>query len=216
MAQETLKKMMLTGAAAMFVLVAIAAFWSPSGAWPLCVGAIALMVLVNFDRIAKISASVTGAEIVMQQVENKVIEIRRVVIALARMNMATVQRSGRWDSGFTQAEGEAIKQEAEELMRGVGVDDAEIAKIRKEEWDRYVYFDYVVWASSGDEDRAPQDWERLQDMRNPGTPDKVETLLKRTEALTPERQSRIDLYRYYVQHGRHRDPVAWENRGKDP
>ena len=129
MSQETLKKIMLGGAAIMFVLVAIAAFRSPSGAWPLCVAAIALLVFVNFDRIAKISASVTGAEVVMQQVENKVVELRRVVTAMARMNMAAVQRGGRWGSAFTHAEGEAIRQEAEELMRGVGVDDAEITKI---------------------------------------------------------------------------------------
>jgi hypothetical protein len=207
---------MLCGAAAMFVLVAIAAFISPGGAWPLCVAAIGLLVMINFDRIARISASVTGAEIVMQKVEDKVVELRRVVTAMARMNMASVQRMGRWDSGFTHAESEAIRQEAEDLMRGVGVDEGEIAKIRKEEWDRYIYFDYICWASAKlNSATAPQEWARLQNVRTPGTPDEVEALLKQTGELTPERQSRIDQYRYYVQHGRHRDPVAWANHFKD-
>ena len=41
----TLKNFLLAAAAVLFVLLAVAAFKSPGGAWPLCIAGVALLVV---------------------------------------------------------------------------------------------------------------------------------------------------------------------------
>ena len=79
--------------------------------------------------------------------------------------------------------------------------------------DRYVYLDYVFWTSTGiNSALAPEEWKEAQDVRKPGVPDELEALLRQVNELTPERQKRIDLYRYHDEHGRHQAPEAWASK----
>ena len=212
----TLKNFLLAAAAVLFVLLAVAAFKSPGGAWPLCIAGVALLVVAHFDRIAEVSASATGAKIVLQQVQEKVFELRRLVAISGRMHMVLVQRMGRWGPAFTFEEMEEIRQESETLMRDAGVDEAEINRIRSEEWDRYVHLDYVFWIFTNvDVSAVRDDWNRIRDIRKPGTPDESEALLTKLGALTDERRKRLAMYRFYVQNGRHQDPTRWANRAKE-
>lgn len=211
MAWVTLKNFMVAGATTLFVLVGVAAFESPGGAWPLCVAAIALLVMAHVDRIVEISASATGAKIVLQQVQDKVVELKRLVVISGKMHMAIAQRMGRWGSPFTHAEMEAIRDESESLMRDAGVPESQISSIRATEWDRYVHLDYVFWIVDGVVIRGRGDRD-LTDIRKPGTPDEVDSLLSKLDAMTEERKKRLDMYRHFVTHGRHLDPSAWANR----
>ena len=174
----TVKNLLLAAAALLFALLAVAAFVTPGGAWPLCIAGIALLILAHSDRIAEISAGTSGAKIVLQQVQDKVVELRRLVTISARMHMAIVQRMGRWGTGFNEAEKDAIREESERLMRDAGVDEEEIRRVRAHEWDRYVYLDYVFWIGRDlDVTQFKADWDKLIEVRNPATPDQIEALL---------------------------------------
>ena len=212
----TLKTAMLCGAGMLFGLVAIAAFVSPGGAWPLCVAGIALLVLAHFDQIAEISASATGARIVLQQVKDRVGDLQRLMKLSARMNLALGQRMGRWGDAFTLDEQEAIRIESEQLMRDGGVSEEEIKQLRLVEWDRYVRLDYIFWICRGvtllEEARA--DWDRIRKVASPGSPSEVEAYLVKNGALDEDRTKLLDLYRYYYEHGEHRDREAWRDRNK--
>ncbi|MPZ34848.1 MAG: hypothetical protein GEV13_28335 [Rhodospirillales bacterium] len=172
-------------------------------------------MLAHIDRIAEISASATGARIVLQQVQEKVVELRRLVVVSARMHMTMAQRMGRWGPAFTAAEMEAIRQESEDLMREAGVDEADIASVKRREWDRYVHLDYVFWifknVKTGD---ARDDRDKVRNVQSPGTPDEVEALLTKLGAMTEERRERLEMYRHYLVHGKHRDPEAWATKDK--
>jgi hypothetical protein len=212
----TLKNVMLGGAGILFVLVAVAAFANSGGAWPLCIGGIALLVFAHFDQIAEISASATGAKITLKQVEQKVVELRRLVILSAKMSLALGQRMGRWGAPFTYEEQKAIRAEAEQMLRDVGIDDTELAGIIRVEWDRYVHLDYIFWSAKGVKlSGVQQEWNKVHSLATLGTPDEVEALLVKADALTEERKTVLDLYRYYVQHGKHRDEQAWMKRHAD-
>jgi hypothetical protein len=212
----TLKNTMLAGAGILFVLVAVAAFKSPAGAWPMCVAGIALLVIAHFDRIVEISATATGAKIVLQQVQDKVVELRRLVMLTGKMNMAVVQRMGRWGTAFTHEEMEAIREGTESLMRDAGLSADEIREVRSREWDRYVYLDYVFWAlDKAAVHKNKPGYETLIKIELPGTPDEVEAFLRSVDDLSDERKVRIDYYRHYVRTGNHQDPAAWQKRQDD-
>jgi hypothetical protein len=82
-----LKKATLGGAAVLLVLLPFAAFFHPAGAWPLCIAAIALVVIAHFDQISEISASATGAKVVLKQVQDRVVELKHLVALSSKMHL---------------------------------------------------------------------------------------------------------------------------------
>jgi hypothetical protein len=208
----TLKSALLAGAILLFVTGAVAAFYSPLGAWPLCIAGIALVVVAHFDQISEISASATGAKVVLKQVQERVVELKQLVALSSKMHLFLAQHLGRWSTGFSEEERAAILHDTEKLMAQAGLTEQEIKDIRADAWDRMVHLDYVFWATKHVHivGSLPEDWRRLQDLSKPGTPDEVEAMLKRDDKWwTPDAEKIIDRYRYYVEHGRHLDPAAW-------
>lgn len=214
----SLKYGLLAVAALLLVTGAIAAFYSPVGAWPLCIAGIALVVVAHFDQISEISASATGAKVVLKQVEDRVVELKQLVALSSRMHLVLGQRLGHWDGGFSEDEKATILRETEDLMKQAGLSDEEIKLVRVDAWDRSVHLDYVSWAikhaRASHRDPLREEWSNLQQLAKPGTPDEVEAALKRHDKWTSEAEKVVDRYRYYVQYRRHLDPVAWADRNE--
>jgi hypothetical protein len=203
----------LWGASAiLFVLTAVAAFAHSSGAWPLCVAGIACMVFANLDRISAISASTSGINIALNKAEVSIAQLTRLIRMSATLQLATVQRSGRW-GGFTAPEKEKFLEESVSLLRDAGVSDTEIRDLRYFPWDRFVLFDYVHAITGGsripnlhDDKEIREAWESLREIDTLPSGGRLREFLRHYGALTNERDELINDYEYYLEHRSHRRP----------
>lgn len=198
-------------------LTAYAAFESPDGAWPLCVMAIAFLISANFDQLAEFSATTSGVRAVMRNAEQKIDELDRVVRLVASAGLALIQRSGRI-GGFPDDEKEKFLEETMSLLKSAGISDQEIEDIRRETWDKYVMFDYVLAATGGslvpsiDDADLKAQWGELRNIRNMPTPDEIEAFLEKAGGLHGLRKDLVEEYRYYCEHKRHRNPEIYRRR----
>src|SRR5262245_45732343 len=125
MKPEILNCALWIAAAILLTLTAIAAFAHSAGAWPLCVAGLACMLFANLDRISAISASTTGINIALSKAEVSIGQMTRLIRMSATLQLATVQRAGRWD-GFSFAEKEKYLEESVALLRDSGLSEPEI------------------------------------------------------------------------------------------
>lgn len=205
-----------SAAAVLFVLLGVSAFVSPAGAWPLCVGAIACLLLPNLGRISELSGP--GFKLLVQQAKEKVEHMDKLLRMSVRMHLEMVQRMPRWGN-YTDAEMEAALEESVTLLREAGVPDSEITEIRSHAWDRWVIFDYGFYAlglgspvNVTDELRA--EWERLRTLERHPTPDEMEDFLERVGAFDGLRKELVESWRHYLVHTQHQP--AWARRREVP
>lgn len=208
---DRLRWLLWRAAAVLFGLMAVAAFFYPAGAWPLCVAGVACMVFANIDRVSAISASTSGINIALSRAEVSIAQMTRLIRTSAVVQLATVQRSGRW-GGFSSAEKDKYLEEAMGLLRDAGVSEADIRELRYEPWDRFVIFDYVsailggAYTPDPHYEAAHAEWKGLQTIDNIPSADKLRAFLLKYNAITPEREELLLDLSYYVEHRRHRRP----------
>ena len=102
----------------LLLLEGMAAFFSPTGAWPLCVAAIACMAIANIDRIGKVSTP-GEFELLSKEAQDSVRHLDKLLRMSVRMKLDICQRVPRWGS-YSDAEMESILAEAIGLLRDAG------------------------------------------------------------------------------------------------
>jgi hypothetical protein len=144
---DLLNRALWAAAAVLFVLMAVAAFSQSAGAWPLCVAGVACMIFANLDRISAISASSSGMNIALSKAEISIAQLTRLVRMSAVLQLATVQRLGRW-GGFSPAEKQKFGGECFFASRRWGLRAGD-SELRYAPWDRFVLLDDVLGITGG-------------------------------------------------------------------
>lgn len=216
---EQQRKLLYAGAAIFSLLVAIAAFQSPAGAWPLCAMAIACIVAANIDRVREVSASTSGVQVVLNRAREAVDQVTRLIRLNAKAQLALVQRMGRWDSGFSDKERTEVLEENMMLLRDAGVSEPEIRKLKAAVWDPLVHFDYVSAILSGlRQNPLPQESalqiKKMATLDGLPTADELEKFLKDIIILDGLRAELLADYRYYREHGVTARPDVWARRAE--
>jgi hypothetical protein len=217
-----LKTLLYATAGVLSALMAVAAFVSPPGAWPLGVAAVSCLIVANLDRFTEISATATGVRAVLRDAKSQLDELARNSARLsAASNLALVQRSGRL-GGFSDAEQSTALRDSIALLREAGVGEDEIRAIKAQSWDRFVNFDYVhaitgsSQAPAFDDPALREEWKRLRNFENPATPEQLEDFLRRVGALNGLRAELLAGYRHYRDHGEHLRADLWARRREIP
>jgi hypothetical protein len=203
-------------AGVLLVLQSIAAFVSPIGAWSLCVAAIACLVTANLDRIGS-SQAPGEAQLLMKQARDSIEHVGQLLRMSVRARLEMIQRSPRREA-HSDAEMEAALTESVGLLRAAGVADTEIATIREQAWDRWVRFDYVLYALGGSTSvsnptiEIAREWSRIRAFGTNPTPDEVDAFLKRVGCFEGLWKDLAEGFRYYAQHRVHQRPDIWARR----
>jgi hypothetical protein len=208
---DFLNRILWGASALLFVLMAVAAFAHSNGAWPLCVAGVACMVFANLDRISTISASTSGINIALGRAEVSVAQMTRLIRMSATLQLAIVQRTGRWD-GFNAEEKEAFLNESISLLREAGIGDGEIRDLRFRAWDRFELYDHVIGILGGGQIPQPHDdaiqkeWEGLRQLEHLPTAMAMRDFLQKYGVLTDDREEMIKDYEFYETNRTYRRP----------
>lgn len=208
-------------AAALGLLTALAAFTSPAGSWPLCIGAIACLAVANLDRVQELRIGKEGLHALLIKTERTVADARAIVRLAASTTLAMVQGSGRW-GGFSEEDKQRYLREAISLLKNNGFSEQEIREIRWPNWDRYVGFDYRIAILGGstipdaDDPEVRSEWEALREFYRDVSPDELRVFLEKIDALRPPHSDILDDFIYYTKNGEHRDLRRWASLEKIP
>ena len=203
-------------------LMAAAAFYQPSGAWPLSIAAAACVLFANLDRIGEISVTTSGAtmkraEDTARKAEVSVEQVKRLLKLNAEAQLELVQRTGRFGQ-FSDEKQEHILEETVSMLDDAGVASQEIRSIKERSWDQYVMFDYVVAITGGG--RVPEngnpdlteEWRQLRNNENISTPDQLEKFIEKVGDQDELRRELLDDYKYYYYNRAHKRPQVWAKR----
>lgn len=214
--QLHLREACYAAAGVLLVLQSIAAFVSPSGAWSLCVAAIACIATANLDRLGKPTAP-GEVELLKKESRDSVAHVGQLLRMSVRAQLEMTQRLAR-RGAYSDAEMETALTESVGLLRAAGVADTEIATIREQAWDRWVRFDYVMYALGGNTAIAnpsleiAREWNRMRELGSNPTPDEVDSFLKSVGCFEGLWKDLAEGFRYYAQHRIHQRPEIWARR----
>ena len=214
-----MKNYAYAAAAGLIILVAIAAFVSPAGAWPLAATALGLIVLANLDRVSEVSASATGFNAKMREAEDRLADLKRMIAVSAEAQLSLIQQTGRW-GGVDDDRKEYFLGETIEIMREAKLPQIQIEKIKSECWDRYVVIDYahaILGNSTIPETSDQQIIERWKAMRRADAdPDSIQKFLDDVGDDNAERRQMLLALRHYLGTGKHKDYALWKRRNTLP
>jgi hypothetical protein len=185
-------------------------------------GFIGLLIAANLDRISEFKASKSGIEAktreVIARAESTLSELQLLARNVGELTLSLVKRSGRW-GGYDDDEEEKIKTSVLELLKKVGVPEAEFPKLLSE-WDRFTEFDYahaILGGSTipdGADEALVAEWKNLHErniLQIP-TPDDIRKFLTKNNFMTDELNEYLKDYEYYRAHKAHRRPDVWRER----
>lgn len=212
---------MYSVSAILLILMSIAAFQSPSGAWPLLVGAIFCIFLANIDKFKEVSADTSGVRAVLSQTKVRLAELDNLIEVISELQLTLIQYTNRvGDLGEERKE--KFLDRITNIMKDAGFSNERIEKIKKDSWHRIVYFDYVckILPNSGQISGAPPEinaeLKSMVSIDRPATPNRVEEFLQRTGDDNPERQEILEAYRYYFENGKHKNFDLWRQHRRLP
>lgn len=203
------------------VLMAIAAFVSPAGAWPLAAAALACVAIANLDRFQELSAGASGVKAVLREAKTELVAMREVVEVLAEYQLSLMQQVGRWRDRKDEEKTAAVARIVA-LMKKAGIPPERIAEIKDGAWDRYVMFDYVMAILGGGlipNTKDPKIHERWKEMRNVQripTVAELTSFLDEVGDLHPLRRQLLSAYEHYREKREHVDLALWSERDKVP
>jgi len=120
--------------------------------------------------------------------------------------------------GDSDEEAEQIKNSVLDVLGEVGIDGTENPQIL-DEWHRIVMFDYSLYLTGGFTipDNASSEimtkWNNLRrDFVDMATPEEIREFLVEFNFMNDELNERIEDYKYYIEHKRHRRPEDWADR----
>jgi len=194
----------------------------PQVLWVSCVGFVGCLIAANLDRISEFTASTRGVTArtreVITRAESAVTQLQSLAAVVAEVTLSLVKRSGRL-GGYTDVEEESIRDRVSAILENVSVPRHEWPRIFKE-WRRITEFDYVHYIIGGNmipnvgEGAAMEEWKALRagGIGKVVTPDEVREYLTKHAFMTPERETYLEDYEHYRQHGEHRRPSVWRQR----
>ena len=189
--------------------------------WVSCVGFVGCLIAANLDRISEFTATSKGVTAktreLITRAESAVTQLQSLTAVVAEVALSLVKRSGRL-GGYSDAEQEAIRDRVSVILEKVSVPKHELPDIFKE-WHRITEFDYVhaILGSNAVPQGEPAVIAEWNGLRSGGiarvvTPEQLREYLTKHGFMTPERDSYIEDYAYYRQHGTHRRPNVWHQR----
>ena len=220
--QEQLKQgktLLYLAATALLVLMAIAAFASPSGAWPLSAAAIVCIFLANTDKFSEISASTSGVSATIREAKSKIAELQDLVEVMSEAQIYSLQSAGRWGSAHDDKE--YYFNRIISTMKESGLSDATIRDIREKNWDRYIRFDYITSILGGSTIPHPvepeynsirEEWKKLRDFCNQPTPEQLRAFLLKIGEEDPKKLALLDAFQKYCETLEHPNMEIWKSR----
>lgn len=208
--------MLYAASGLLLVLMSVAAFISPAGAWPLCAAAVACVFLANLDRFSELSASTSGVTATLREAQHRVSDLKKMIEVSSELQLSLLQQTGRWGS-LNDEKKEYFLSSIVQLMRDAGVSEIKIDDVRREAWDRYVELDYAdaVLGNSAVPDGADiqtiEEWKQLR-RGKAATPEELRAFIEKIGDPDPERLRYLDAYEYYRTHRRHKDFELWKGR----
>lgn len=216
---DTQKAILYLAAIFCIVLMAVAAFASPEGAWPLAFAAVFFFALANIERIRSLSASSSGFSI---ELDRKIEELRDLAKVVSRGLLEVTQRAGRW-GGLPHKSKQDILEELRRLAKSSGITDAEFREILEESsWAFLEAYDYlsailgesIVPAKATEEQIA--EWQSLRRAKSLESIDleRMKVFLDQVENFDEERRFLLEALEYYLIHKEHKDISKFEARDK--
>lgn len=186
------------------------------------VGALALLVAANLDRVSEFKASASGIEArtreVVNRAEGAIAELRILALHVAEVSLSLAMRQGRW-GGFSDDDLDRLRNSVIENLERLGIPDEQRRLIFKD-WHRIVEFDYAhhILGGSHIPDKATPEVRHAWDaMREGGfakyaSPDELEQFLRSSGYMTSDLEQLTEDYRFYIKERKHRRPDVWRNR----
>ena len=211
------------------ILVAglVAGFFGAS-AWvmPIALGGlVALLIFANLDQIAGFKVSGSGIEAttreareVIAKAESTLSELQLLARNVGEVTLSLVKRSGRM-GGYADAEAEKIKTSVLDVLKKVGVPDAEFPSVLGD-WNRFTEFDYAHFILGGStipdtkDAGLMKDWQRLREggIAKIPTPQDLRSFIVKHNLMTPTLEDYIKDYEYFLAHREHRRTEVWAER----
>ncbi len=177
------------------------------------------LVVANTDVIEELHLSLTGFRAktrkVIQEAEDTTTALRLISKDFSRLFVTLLYGEGRI-GGATDEDLEAYENTLLKNLKDIGLGDDDLEDVRREARP-FVLFDYaraITWQLQVPDDRCVE-WEEFYSAdRRKGfgfepSPDELEAFLDSMDNLTDEIRARIEDYRYYQEHTRHRRPDEW-------
>jgi hypothetical protein len=205
----------------LLLLVAVSAFVSPSGSWPLAIVAVALVFAANLDRFSEVSAGTSGFTAKMREAQGKINDMTRMIEVMASAELYQIQSAGRWGGGRDE-DHKMFLDRIVGLMNEAGIPPERIKAIKAEAWDKYVRFDYVhailgsSYVPASDDKDMRAEWQSLRDFDNVPSPAKLADFLARHGDGDALRQALLGAYEHYWTFCEHIDEPLWRRRQNVP
>lgn len=200
------------------------------------------LIFSQRDDVKSIKASVSGMSFEAEMRELKqvkqdarqatedaketVVEAKATLIQVQKLATQTVgsvldgvQMAGRLN-GYSEHDKEMLKVKLLSSLDELNISKEEQRKMLEKHWDRYIFKDYTFMINDGThliKDLSPESRKELHELTEGGmthipSPNEMQTVLERANALTEKRKELLEDYRYYIQHHKHRRPSVWNNR----
>ena len=202
-----------------------------SPAWPgaslgIAITAAGLCALIgNLDKFESLKFGLGGVEARMraliQKAQATIEDVQKVATMFGAIVIETDAASGRYGGGSSIREKAARKDQILASLSGLGVSDDAIQKVSAAD-RKWVIVDYVFWIfdqehplikSARKEQKIWNAFANFQNLERPNA-DEIERFLMQFGSLDEEIREKIEDYRYYRAHNRHRRPEVWANRQK--
>ncbi|MGO4739253.1 hypothetical protein AB4099_22075 [Bosea sp. 2KB_26] len=209
-----------SAASALLILMAIAAFASPSGAWPLSVAAIVCIFLANIDKFSEVSATTSGVSATLREAKGKINDLNKLIEVMAEAQLFTIQANGRiLNSNMIKKD--YFLERILGIMRDAEISDDRIKKIRRDNWDYFVKYDYILSILGGNIIPHPmgneynsvrKEWNELRDFKNHPSPQKLRDFLLRVGEDDPKKLALLNAFEKYCEILDHPDKELWKSR----
>ncbi|CAN7355211.1 hypothetical protein LJR231_002057 [Phyllobacterium sp. LjRoot231] len=204
-------------AAVLLVTMAVAAFYSPEGAWPLSISAIGCVFIANLDRFTEVSATTSGISAKIKDAKTKINELQNLLEVISEFQLHSLQSIGRWSSGDDDNKKYFLNR-IMATLRESGFNEAKILAMKRQYWDKFVLFDYVSavlgngYVPEGSDAALQAEWKSLRDFNSVPSPERVREFLDKTGDTDPIRRQMLDAYTHYEMTGEHLDFDLWKKR----
>ncbi len=188
-------------------------------------GLVAFLVAANLPQISEFKASVSGIEAktrdvraVIARAESTLSELQLLARTVAEVTLSLVKRSGRM-GGYADDEADRIKTSVLEVLKKVGVPEADFPSILSE-WYRFTEFDYAHFILGGGTIPDTRDHaiiEEYKKLRHGGindipTPGTLRSFLTEHNFMTDKIDEYLKDYEHFLAYRVHRRPEVWADR----
>jgi len=182
-----------------------------------------VLVIMNFDKVEKLKASMTGVEIVaraeqvIREAEVTTEQLRKLMLVIADNQLETIINSGRL-VGFDIPNREKRKERIMSLLDDIAVSEASKKKLLEKNWNYKTLGDMASFLYGGikhKSGRVENDCEELEakyeDRQEPIHPDDLDAFFMNNVIPNAELNEFLQDYRYYYENKEHRRFEKWKN-----